>query len=381
MIAGPWATQMLGRLGAEVIKVEHPVSGDSGRAASPSITGPDQRPVGATFLRSNLNKKSVGIDIKRHPDLILSLAEKSDVFLQNSKAGAMDRLGLGYMQVRARAPRIIYVSVSGFGTVTDSPYRDWPAYAGIAEGMSGIYEWARQPGQRPVLNPMGGVGDIGTAMFAVIGVLAALRRRDMTGVGEHLDIAMYDSMIAICDVVAAMASLGATERAPGAIISTFAAADGDVIIQISREHQFERLARMIGHPEWLSDPRFSSRQGWVDYRESIIRPAVEAWTATRPKLEVARLLAEAGIAAGPCNSAADVISDSHVQLRKMLVEFDREGAGSYLVPGNPVRFEGDEPSPDRRAPWLGEHTDEVLVDLLGMPVNKVNEMRAEGTIC
>ncbi|MEB4209788.1 CoA transferase [Mycobacterium sp. 94-17] len=380
MIAGPWATQLLARLGAEVIKIE-PTTGESGRASVPTITGPDGRPVGATYIRNNLNKKSVGIDIKRRPDLVHSLVAKCDVFLQNSKAGAMDRLGLGYRDLLAVNPRLIYVSVSGFGNTTDSPYRDWPAYAGIAEAMSGVYQWARQPGQPPIINPMGGVGDIGSAMFAALGTLAALRRRDLTGQGEHVDVAMYDSMIALADVPVAMASLGETQRAPGSIISAFAAADGDVVIQISREHQFERLARIIGHPEWLDDPRLATRQGWVTHREDIIRPAVEAWSATRPKLAVAQELAAAGIAAGPCNDAHDVIEDPHVAMRDMLVPFDRGDGGTYLVPGNPMRFEDDEPPPDRRPPSLGEHTDEVLRDLLHLTDVEIQAMRADGVIC
>jgi crotonobetainyl-CoA:carnitine CoA-transferase CaiB-like acyl-CoA transferase len=380
MIAAPWATQLLTRLGAEVFKVEPPTNGESGRASTPTITGPDGRPVGATFIRNNLNKRSLGIDLKKGSDLVLELAARCDVFVQNSKAGVMEQLGLGYEHVRARNPRVIYVSVSGFGVTTDSPYREWPAYAGIAEAMSGIYQWARQPGQLPVINPVGGLGDIGSGMFAVIGVLAALLHRARTGLGQHVDVAMYDSMLAIADVVTTYASLGETQRAPGAIISTFAAADGDVVIQISREHQFEKLARIIGCPEWLEDERFATRDGWVKHREDLIRPAVEAWTSRLPKLEVAGLLADAGIPAGPCNNAADVIADPHVALRNMLIPFDRGDGGTYVVPGNPVRLSGAEPITDRRAPWLGEDTDAALNDLLGLDDARIAELRAAGII-
>jgi crotonobetainyl-CoA:carnitine CoA-transferase CaiB-like acyl-CoA transferase len=380
MIAAPWATQMLTRLGAEVFKVEHPTIGESGRSSSPTIIGPDGKSVGATYIRNNLNKRSIGIDIKRGADLVLDLAEKCDVFVQNSKAGSMEALGLGYDAVRERNPGVIYVSVTGFGNTTDSPYRDWPAYAGIAEGMSGIYQWARQPGQRPVINPMGGIGDIGSGMFATIGILSALIHRSTTGLGQHIDIAMYDSMLAIADVVTSYASLGETERAPGAIISTFAAADGDVVIQISREHQFERLATIVGHPEWLEDERFATRDGWVTHREDILRPAIEEWTSRLPKLEIAELLAKAGIPAGPCNDAADVIADPHVALRNMLIPFERPDGNPYLVPGNPVRVAGAKPFVDRRAPWLGEDTDDILGDVLGLDAAAISNLRNSGII-
>jgi crotonobetainyl-CoA:carnitine CoA-transferase CaiB-like acyl-CoA transferase len=381
MIAAPWATQLLARLGAEVLKVEHPVHGESGRASTPAITGPDGRPVGVTFIRNNLNKRSLGIDLRKGADLVLDLAEHCDVFVQNSRPGAMDAFGLGYDDVRSRNPAIIYVSVSGFGETTDSPYRTWPAYAAIAEAMSGIYQWARRPGQLPVINPMGGLGDVGSGMFAVIGVLSALLHRARTGLGQHVDVAMYDSMLAIADVVTTYASLGEVQRQPGAIISTFAAADGDVVIQVSREHQFERLARIIGHPEWLDDDRFATRGGWVRYREDVIRPAVEAWTSQLPKLKVAELLADAGIPAGPCNDAADVMADPHVALRQMLATFDRGDGGTYVVPGNPVKLSAVEPVGDRRAPWLGEDTEVVLQDLLGLDESRLAELRAAGVVC
>jgi len=380
MIAAPWATQLLARLGADVLKVEHPIKGESGRASRPAIDDPDGRPVGVTYLRNNLNKRSIGIDLKQRPDLVLDLAEHCDVFVQNSKVGVMDALGLGYEAVRARNPTVIYVSISGFGATTESPYRDWPAYAAIAEAMSGIYQWAREPGGKLVVNPMGGLGDVGSGMFAVIGILTALFQRTTTGLGQHVDVAMYDSMVAIADLVTTYASMGETERAPGAILTTFAAADGDVIIQISREHQFERLAKIIGRPEWLTDERFATRAGWVTYREDVIRPAVEAWTSRLPKLEIAALLAQAGIAAGPCNDAQDVIDDPHIAQRGMLATFDRGDGGTYVVPGNPVRMTGVPVVEDRRAPWLGEDTDGVLRDVLGFDDAKIAELRSSGSV-
>ncbi len=203
MQALPYATQLLGRLGAEVVKVEHPVHGESGRGAAPAMKDPEGRTVGATFLRNNLSKHSVGIDLKADAgkQLFLDLVPHFDVVAENFKAGTMDRLGLGYEDIRAVHPGVIYVSVSGFGNRDDSPYREWPAYASIVEAMSGIYAWAQRPGEPPRPNPMGAIGDISSALFAVIGILAALRHRDRTGVGQYVDIAMLDAVVAMTDVV------------------------------------------------------------------------------------------------------------------------------------------------------------------------------------
>src|SRR5205814_7344353 len=267
-------------------KVEHPERGDTGRASDPKITAADGRRVGATYLRNNLNKQSVAIDLKRGRDIVLGLAEQCDVFIENYKAGTLERYGLGYADVAARNPRVVYASITGFGTTTSSPYRDWPAYASVAEAMSGIYEWAREPGRRPVINPMGGIGDIASGMFGVIGILAALRQRDHSGRGEYVDIAMYDSMVAIADVVPSLWSLGVRDRIPNAIVTTFEAADGPVVVQVSREHQFERLATAIGQPQWIDDPRFSTREGWMEHLDTVIRPAVESWMGGLDKRQV-----------------------------------------------------------------------------------------------
>ncbi|NNE72213.1 MAG: CoA transferase, partial [Acidimicrobiales bacterium] len=177
MAAMPFATQLLARLGADVVKVEHPKGGDSGRGSTPAITDPDGRSVGATFLRNNLNKRSVTLDLKSPEgvDLFLRLAQNFDVVCENFRAGTADRLGIGYEHVRAVKPDIIYASVSGFGNDPASPYIDRAAYAAVVEAMSGIYEYKRRPGQPPTANPVGALGDISSALFCVVGILAALR--------------------------------------------------------------------------------------------------------------------------------------------------------------------------------------------------------------
>ncbi len=387
MQALPYATQMLARLGAEVVKVEHPVHGDSGRASTPAMHDPDGRAVGATYLRNNLNKRSVGIDLKAPEgrELFLQLVPHFDVIAENFKPGTMDRMGLGYDEIAAVHPGAIYVSISGFGNTVETPYRDWPAYASIVEAMSGIYEYKSGPDMPPTTIPVGALGDISSALFGVIGILAALRHRDQTGEGQYVDIAMLDAVIAMTDIVANFWSMGVRpdpENALQVICEGFRASDGYVVTQIVREHQFFKLAELIGKPEWKDDPRFQTRAGWAPALENELRPAIEAWTSKRTKMRAAEELTAAGIVAGPSNSAPDVIDDPHVAARNMLVAMPRtDGAGDdILLPGNPVKMSKVAEGPETRVPWLGEHTAEVLRAELGLDDARLADLRGSGII-
>jgi formyl-CoA transferase len=384
MQALPFATQLLGRLGAEVVKVEHPIGGESGRGALPAMTDPQGRQVGATFLRNNLSKRSVGIDLK-HPrgrELFVELAGRFDVVAENFKAGTMERLGLGYNTLSAAHPRLIYVSVSGFGNTGDSPYRDWPAYAMVPEAMSGIYEYARRGDEPPRVTPVGALGDISSALFAVIGIQAALWHRERTGLGQWVDVAMLDAMIAMTDVVTNFWSLGRRSSELDGVMAAFAAADGFFAMQVVREHQFAALADLVGRPEWVDDPRFATRDGWTAETETTIRPAVEAWAAGRTRVEVCDLLGRAGIPAGPCFTPPEVIADPHVAARHMLVEMPRtDGVDEpVLIPGNPVKLSRMAEGPETRVPWVGEHTEEVLTAELGLSASELASLRDDGVI-
>jgi crotonobetainyl-CoA:carnitine CoA-transferase CaiB-like acyl-CoA transferase len=385
MQALPFGTQVLARLGADVIKVEHPRDGESGRGALPAMTDPTGRLAGATFLRNNLNKRSVGIDLKAPEgrDLFRALAGHVDIVAENFKPGTMARMGLAYEDLAPQYPRLIYVSVSGFGNTVPSPYDSWAAYAPIVEAMSGIYAFKQPEDQPPVVGPVGALGDISSAMFAVIGTLAALRHRDHTGEGQYVDIAMLDAVVAMTDLVTNFWSMGLRPGGLGPllIMDGFRARDGWFVVQVGREHQFERLAKMIGRPEWLDDPRFATREGWRIHLEEVIRPAIEGWAATKTKLEAARELNEAGVAAGPVNSAPDVIADPHVAARDMLVEVPRtDGEPPYLMPGNPVKMTKVAAGPETRVPWVGEHTDEILSQELGLAAADLTRLRDAGVI-
>jgi crotonobetainyl-CoA:carnitine CoA-transferase CaiB-like acyl-CoA transferase len=390
MQALPWATQLLSRLGAEVVKIEAPGTGDLGRTALPAMPDPDGRPVGATFLRNNLNKRSVVIDLKdqRGHDLVLRLAPRFDVVAENFRAGAAERLGLAYADIAAVHPAVVYLAISGFGRAVpagtpDSPYDGWPALASMVEAMSGAYEFKRPEGQAPIGSPMGGLGDIVTALFAVVGILAGLRQRERTGQGQQIDVAMLDAMVAVLDVVPNFWSMGSPMGTPWAgILHGFRAADGWFMLQVLRAHQWPDLARGIDRPEWAEDARFATPQGWLDHLESDIRPAIEGWASGQTKLEACAALNAAGLVAGPCATDAEVVVDPHLAQRHMLVEHPRTDGGEQpvLIPGLPVKFGQVAEGPDRRVPWLGEHTDEVLAGELGLGTDELAALRADGVI-
>ncbi len=386
MQALPYATQLLARLGAEVVKVEHPVHGESGRGSAPAMLDPDGRAVGATYLRNNLDKRSLGLDLKSEEgrELFLALVPRFDVVAENFKAGTMDRMGLGYDVIAERFPGVIYASISGFGNTGNSPYRDWPAYASIVEAMSGIYDW-KNPDAPPVTIPVGALGDISSGLFAVIGILAALRHRDRTGEGQYVDIAMLDATVAMTDVVTNFWSLGVRpepDKGLQVICEGFRASDGYVVAQIVREPQFARVAELVGRPEWIDDPRFATRAGWGPNLETVIRPAIDAWASQRTKLDAARELTAAGIAAGPSFRAPDVIADPHVAARHMLVEMPRtDGVEEpVLIPGNPVKLSKMAEGPETRVPWVGEHTTALLGEELGLDEGTIAGLRTRGIV-
>ncbi len=384
MQALPWATQLLARLGADVVKVEAIGSGDQGRGSLPAMSDPEGRRVGATFLRTNLGKRSTCIDLRseRGRQLVLDLAPRFDVVAENFRAGALDRLGLAYADVAKVHPAVIYLSVSGFGH-SGSPYGDMPAFAPVVEAMSGIYEMKRTGDEPPQVAPVGALGDIGTALFGVIGVLAGLRHRDRTGRGTHIDVAMLDAMVAMTDIVTNFWSMGLRGGDLGPLLMHgFKASDGWFILQVGREHQFAKLVEEVGHPEWVDDPRFATRQGWVDHLDEVLRPAIEAWAADKSSVEASRALGAIGVAAGPCLSDEQVVTDPHLAARDMLVEVPRtdEVDQPVLVPGNPVKMSGVAQGPETRVPWLGEHTDEVLAAELGLDGDALVALRAEGVI-
>jgi len=389
MISLPHATQLLSLLGAEVLKVE-PLSGESGRHGQPAIAGEDGVATGSTFVRNNLGKSTISIDLKseRGRDLFLDLASHVDSVAENFRPGTADRLGIGFEAVRKRNPAVIYLSISGFGNRTDppSPYRERPAYAPVVEAMAGLYEYARDGDAPPRLASAGALGDTGPALYAVIGLLSALHERARTGEGCHVDVAMYDSMIAIADVVH-LASVGVdpsrATRGIG-ILDSFRADDGWFTVEVVREPNFPRFCEAVGHPEWQQDPRLATRGGWAAHLETLIRPGVEGWARGRTKNQAAAELARHGVAAGPVNTATDIMLDPHVLERGLVHRFEIEGREAPVdVVGSPLHFSGSrtleaeamETVEPPRWPRLGGQTERVLEGWLGLSPDEVATLK------
>ncbi|MCA9510053.1 MAG: CoA transferase [Myxococcales bacterium] len=386
MQAVPFATQLMAHLGAEVVKVEHPEHGESGRTAAPSIPDADGRPAGATFLRNNLCKRSLGLDLKnpKGAALLKRLVPHYDVVAENFRPGTMEKFGLGYDELAKLHPGLVYVAVSGFGSLHDSPYRSWPAYAAIPEAMGGFYSFRPEPGRLPNIGVAGALGDITSALFATIGAIAALRGRDRTGVGQKVDIAMLDAVMAMMDMVPFNPTVGVMDNSikswPG-ILSCFHAKDGLFVMQVGREHQFERLAHAIGKPEWLDDPRFATREGWRDHTDGAIREAIEAWAADKTKLAASQALADAGVVAGPSYEADDLERDAHVALRDMILRIPRpDGKGAVHIVGNPVKLSRSTPREPERWPTIGRDTRDLLRADLGLSDGDLDALRSDGVI-
>lgn len=380
----PYATQLLGRLGADVLKIE-PIGGESGRHARPAATSAAGEVNGATFLRNNLGKRSIAIDLKAPEgrDLVLRLASRFDVIAQNFKAGALDRLGLSYRDVSAVHPEIIYLSVSGFGTTTDGGYMTWPAYAPIAEAMAGLYAYQTPPGDAPpTVSPMGALGDTTTALFASIGILAALRQRDQAGVGQHIDLAMLDALVAMNDAGINYWSMGVRNGIPPIINHSFRARDGWFVVQVGRRHMFEGLAKLLGSIEWIDDPDLQEGAQWLEHIEDRIRPVVERWSADMDRDEACRQLAAAGVAAGPVRTAGDVIDDPHVKHRNMVlaVETDDGRAEPVLAVGLPIKLSSMREELATSVPSLGQDTDDVLSTDLGLDAQEIRRLRAADVV-
>ena len=350
------------------------------------MSDPEGRSVGATFLRNNLNKRSMCVDLKSTEgrQLVLDLAPRFDIFAENFKAGAMDRMGLGYDDIVAVHPRCIYASVSGFGNSSPSPYRDWPAFAPIVEAMSGVYEMKRIGDLPPVVSPVGALGDIGAALYTSIGILAALRDRDQTGRPAYVDVAMLDSVIAMTDIVTNYWSMGVDNGDSGSVINHgFRASDGWFVMQVARVHVFERSgsARRTSRVGNRRTVRALPTAGCNTSRTSSGPP----WRIGRPGGTAWRCAEHSARPASPPGPALVPRSWSpiaHVAARHMLVGIDRtDGVDQpVLVPGNPAlivdRIEGG----DRRIPWLGEHTDEILRDELGLTDAAIERMRSSSVV-
>ncbi len=379
-LAGPYCTLMLGDHGADVIKVEMPVTGDETREwAPPSVKG-----ISAYYLSINRNKRSVTVDLK-NPDgkrVLERLIEKCDVVVENFSPGTLARLGFPDERVRRVNPRAILCHISGFGQ--DGPGRAWPAYDLIVQGMGGIMSLTGEPGSDPV---MVGVpqADMVAGMFAAFAIAAALHARERTGEGQVIDATMIGGQVALLSRQAARYFADGTVPRPEGNVhasivpyQTFRASDGYVNVGVANNALFERFCRALDLEELLEDERFTDNPKRVAHRKEIV-PIIERRIRTLTKAEVVRRLREANVPVGPINALDEVFADPVVRHLGLIAEVDHPTAGRVRAPGIPVRLSGTPPSVRRHPPELGEHTDEVLREL-GYSKADIAALRRDGAV-
>jgi len=378
VLAGPWCTQLLADLGADVIKVERPGAGDDTRHWGPPWHGEGEGRVAAYFLSCNRGKKSAAIDFSRPEGaaLVRKLAERADVVVENFKVGGLEKFGLDAKSLRAVNPRLVYASITGFGQ--DGPYAERAGYDYIIQGMGGLMSITGLPDGVAGGGPMRvgvAVVDLFTSLYTSVAILSALYAREKTGEGAHIDMALFDTQLAMLANQASNALVSGKDPPrqgnthPNIVpYQPFGASDQPIIIAIGNDRQFARLAAICGHPEWTSDDRFASNGARVANREAMVG-LVSDVIAQKPAALWLRQLEDAGIPAGPINSISKALSDVQAQHRQMV----RAIVGMPMV-GSPVRLNGARADSDLPPPALGEHTDEVL-ESMGVGVSEIEKLR------
>lgn len=383
VLAGPWCTQLLGDLGAEVIKVERPGTGDDTRHWGPPWFGDGEDRVAAYFLSCNRGKRSAAIDFARDEGapLVRKLASRADVLIENFKVGGLEKFGLDAASVRAANPRLVYASITGFGQ--DGPYAERAGYDYIIQGMGGLMSITGLPDGVPGGGPMRvgvAVVDLFTGLYTAVAILSALYGREKTGEGAHIDMALFDTQLAMLANQASNALISGEDPPrqgnthPNIVpYQPFEAADQPIIIAVGNERQFARLAGICGHPEWASDARFSSNASRVAHRDEMVQLVSDA-IRQRPAAQWLQQLEAAAIPAGPINRITQALTDVQAQHRRMVQTI----AGMPLV-GSPVRLDGERADSDLSPPALGEHTAAVLAEI-GVDDAEIKDLCAAGVI-
>jgi CoA:oxalate CoA-transferase len=380
VLAGPFATMMLSDLGARVIKVENPSGGDDSRAFSPMVNGES-----AYFMSINRGKESVAINLK-HPEgkkLLLELVKKVDVLVENFKPGTMEKLGLGYPVLSGVNPRLIYAASSGFGQY--GPYSHLPAYDLIIQGMGGLQSITGPDEEHPT-KVGSSMADILAGIFTVIGILGALRARDITGQGQMVDVAMLDCLVATLEnAIARYVVTGNVPKPAGndhpsiAPFATFESSDGFVNIAAGNDALWAKLCSVLGMEEFVQDPRFLTNsdriRNWPE-----LKAAINERTRTRSTAHWVEVLREANVPCGPINTVDKVVSDPHVLARDMIVSLVHPVAGELKVPGIPIKFSKTPGEIKGPAPLLGEHTDKVLGEFLSMGEEEIQDLKRQGVL-
>jgi len=370
-LAGPFCTMLLADLGADVVKVEPP-AGDMTRYGGPFTREDGERAYGGYFASINRNKRSAVLDLKTTDgrDALLALVGTADAFVENSKAGVMDGLGLGYEVMCQLNPRLVYAAIRGFGDprTGTSPYLDWPAFDVVAQAMGGVVGVTGTAGGETFrCGPS--VGDIYPATLAALGVTAALVHAGRTGEGQFLDVAMYDGVLALCEAIVYRYSYTGQVSGPTgnghpalAPFDLFPTADGSCAIAAPTEKHWALLCEVIGRPDLVdSDLTRTNRERVAN--AAFVREVVSAWTSTRTSADIVATLG-GRVPVGPVQTADAVFGDPHVAAREMLVEVPQpDGSRSVVLPGSPIKLTATPAGVYRRPPRLGEHTAEVLAEV------------------
>jgi crotonobetainyl-CoA:carnitine CoA-transferase CaiB-like acyl-CoA transferase len=378
VMAGPFCAMMLADLGASVVKVEPP-AGDSSRQM-PGAAGTDS----PAFNAVNRGKRGIVLDLKSDEGrgVFAALARSSDIVVENYRPGVMTSLGLDYATLSAVNPRLIYASISGYGQT--GPQRAKGGFDLIAQGVAGIMSITGEPGGPPVKAGIP-VTDLGAGLFALIGILAALEHRHRSGAGQLIDTSLVDAGVALSvweateyfSGIGVPAALGSAHRM-NAPYQAVRCADGYITLGAANERLFRRLCEVLGHTGWGHEAAFADNASRVKNREALAA-RIESITVTEPRAHWLALLEANDIPCGPINDYAQVFADPQVLAREMVVESDHPALGHLRTLGSPIKMSATPPDVSRRAPRLGEHTDEVLAEA-GFSVGEIAALRATGAI-
>ncbi|MDH3713033.1 MAG: CoA transferase [Gammaproteobacteria bacterium] len=392
ILAGPWCAQILADLGADVIKIERPGRGDDTRAWGPpyvrNANGEDTTEA-AYYVCANRGKRSVTVDIAvpAGQAVIRALAAQSDVLIENYKVGGLAQYGLDYASLADLNPRLVYCSITGFGQT--GPYAHRPGYDFVAQAMGGVMSVTGERDDLPGGGPQKvgvAVADISTGLYATIAIQAALAYRERSGVGQYIDMALLDCQVAFManQATAYLASQEAPKRAGNAHqtvvpYQVFATSDSHIVVAVGNDTQFRRLCELLGTAELADDGRFAANEKRVRNREALI-PLLAARLSEQSSGHWLRALESAGVPCCPINSLDQVFADPQVKHRKMEVALEHPLAGEVHLPASPLKLSRTPPEYRCAPPTLGQHTDEVLREILHYDDAQLRSLREAGTI-
>ena len=385
VLAGPWAAQTLADLGADVIKVERPGAGDDTRAWGPPWAG-DQS---AYFLSTNRGKRSITIDFENPEgqELVRKLAAEADVVIENFKVGGLVKYGLDYESLKAVNPRLVYCSITGFGQ--DGPYAKRAGYDFMIQGMGGLMSITGLPDGEPGAGPVKvgvAVTDIFTGLYATIGVLGALNHRDRTGEGQWVNLALLDVQVAVLANQAMNCLVGGTppqrlgNAHPNIVpYQAFPTQDGYIILAVGNDGQFAKFCQVAGRPDLAADERYATNPARVAHRKELV-PIIEELLTQRASRDWLDALEAVGVPCGPINDLAQVFADPHVQARRIHQELPHPNLGTVPTVASPIRYSATPIEHAVAPPTLGQHTDAVLGEALGLCAADIAALRDKGVI-